>query len=134
MCELSFDKTVNGFDLIVSVMNDANKKNDIMFRRICKEVFQKSFSKIEFQNNLDAGAKMVGVGIASAIQMARGRYKKGSFTKSFRKLNHQTNVVTYSNLNKINQFLKTSEFVSVVKLLKIQYNYGLHKTISIILE
>ena len=134
MRELSFDETVNGFDLIISVMNDANKKNDIMFRRICKEVFQKSFSKIEFQNNLDAGAKMVGVGIASAIQMARGRYKKGSFTKSFRKLNHQTNVVTYSNLHKINQFLKTSKFVSVVKLLKIQYNYGLHKTISIILE
>ena len=134
MCELSFDKTVNGFDLIVSVMNDANKKNDILFRRICKEVFQKSFSKIEIQNNLDAGAKMVGVGIASAIQIARGRYKKGSFTKSFRKLNHQTNVVTYSNLHKINQFLKTSKFVSVVKLLKIQYNYGLHKAISIILE
>ena len=134
MRELSFDKTVNGFYLIVLVMNDANKKNDIMFRRICKEVFQKSFSKIEFQNNLDAGTKMVGVGIASAIQMARGRYKKGSFTKSFRKLNHQTHVITYSNLHKINQFLKTSEFVSVVKLLKIQYNYGLHKTISIILE
>ena len=133
MHELSFDKTVHGFDLIVSVMNDANKKNDTMFRRICKEVFQKSYSKLEFQNNLDVGAKMMGVGIASVIKKAQGRYKKGSFAKSFRKLNHQTNVVTYSNLHKINQFLETSEFVFVVKLLKIQYNYGLHKAISIIL-
>ena len=134
MRELSFDKTVNGFDLIVSVMNDANKKNDIMFRRICKEVFQKSYSKLEFQNNLVVGAKMMGVGIASVIKKTQGRYKKGSFAKSFRKLNHQTNVVTYSNLHKINQFLETSEFVFVVKLLKIQYNYGLYKAISIILE
>ena len=134
MRELSFDETVNGFDLIVSVMNDANKKNDIMFRRICKEVFQKSYSKLEFQNNLVVGAKMMGVGIASVIKKTQGRYKKGSFAKSFRKLNHQTNVVTYSNLHKINQFLETSEFVFVVKLLKIQYNYGLYKAISIILE
>ncbi|KFM15854.1 hypothetical protein SCCGRSA3_01946 [Marine Group I thaumarchaeote SCGC RSA3] len=134
MHELSFDKTTKRFDLIVLDMNDANKKNNLMFRRICKEVFQKSFSKIEFQNNLDAGAKMAGVGIVSAIQMARGKYKEGSFVKSFRKLNNQTSIVSYSDLNKVNQFLKTSDFTLVVKLLKLQYNYGLIKAISVILK
>jgi len=134
MHKLSFDETIKGFNLIVSSMNDANKKNNTLFRRICKEVFQKSYSELEFQNNLNAGAKMAGVGIASAIKMVQGRYKKGSFTKSFKKLNHQTNVFTCSDLKKINHFLEISEFAFVVKLLKTQYNYGLNTTISSIIS
>ena len=132
MHKISFEKTMRKFDLIVSDMNDANKNNNIMFRRVCKEVFQKSYSKLEIQNNFNIGRKMLRVGTASAIKMARGRYKKGSFGKSFKKLNNQTNTPTYSDLKKINRFLDTSEFIFVTKLLKIQYNYGLNGVISFI--
>jgi len=129
MHNLSFDGTLKEFDLIISNMSDADKKNDIMFRRICKEVFQKSYSNIKFQNNLDIGIR---VGIGSIIKKSQGRYKKGSFAKSFRKLDHQINTPTFSDLKNINHFLEKSEFVLVVKLLKIQYNYGLKEAISFI--
>jgi len=134
MHKLSFDETIKGFDLIVSDMNDANKKNNTLFRRVCKEVFRKSYAEFKFQNNLNAGEIMLGVGIASVIKLAQGRYKKGSFTKSFKKLNHQTNVFTCSDLKKINHFLEISEFAFVVKLLKTQYNFGLNTTISSIIS
>lgn len=120
------------FDLIVSNMNYANKKNNTLFRRICKESFKKSYSELEIQNNLDVGAKMLGVGIISAIKMARGRHKKDSFAKSIKKLNHQTNVLTYSDLEKINYFLEISEFAFVIKLLKTQYNYDLNASVAFI--
>lgn len=129
-----FYSSLEKIDEAAFEITSAKKNNDALFRRLSKEVFQKSFSKVEFQSNLDAGARMAGVGIASAIQIARGRYKKDSFTKSFKKLHRQTDVVTFSDLNKINQFLQTSEFASVVKLLKIKHNYGLHKAVSVISE
>jgi len=134
MHKLSFEKAMKEFDLIVSDMNDANKNNNIMFRNTCKEIFQKSYSKLEFQNTLDAGAKLLRVGIGSAIKKAQGRYKKGSFAKSFRKINHQTDVLTYSDLKKINHFLEVSEFTFVAKLLKIQYNYGFRRAISSVIS
>ena len=130
MGELSFDKTIDRFDLIISDMNDADKKNNLMFRRVCKEVFQKSYSKLEIKNNLNIGKKMAAVGVSSAIKIVQRRYKKGSFTKLSKKLNHQTNVFTYSDLKKINRFLEISEFALVVKLLKTQYNYGLDEAVS----
>lgn len=131
MSELSFDETIKKFDLIVSDMNNANKKNNLFFRRICKEVFQKSYYKLEFENNFDVGAKLAATGLASAIKKIQGRYKKGSFVKSFQKLNNQTNVAILSDLQKINNFIDTSEFSFVVKLLRIQYKYGLKRTISL---
>lgn len=134
MPRLSFIETMNEFNLITSSMDNANKKNDILFRKISKEVFQKSYSKLEIQIHLNTGAKIAGVGIVSAIKMARGQYTKGSFAKSFKKLHHHNAVFTYSDLKQINYFLDTSEFLFVAKLLKIQYNYGLNKTISIILK
>jgi len=134
MHKLSFDETMKRFDQIVSDMNDVNKKNNTMFRRICKEIFQQSYSKLVFQNNLDISAKMLGVGIISVIKKARGQYITGSFAKSVKKLNHQTNVFTYSDLEKINHFLEMAEFAFVVKLLKIQYTYGLNRTVSFIIS
>jgi len=134
MHKLSFDETMKRFDLIVSDMNDANKKNNTMFRRICKEVFQKSYAEFRIQNNLNIGGKMAGTGIVSVIQKARGQYKEGSFVKSFKKLNHKTSVFTYSDLNKINNFLQIAEFVFVVRLLKIQHNYGLNSSVSYVIS
>ena len=128
MGKFSIDETIKRFDLIVSDMNEANIKNDIMFRRTCKEIFQKSYSKIDLQNNLNAVTKMAVVGVISAYKKAKGQYKKGSFAKSFVKLN-SSSTIAYSDLNKVNQFLKISGFVSVVKLLKIQHNYGFNKAI-----
>ena len=118
--------------MIVSSMSDAEKKNDLMFREICKKVFQKSYSKLEIQNNLNVGARILGAKIGFAIKMAGKQYKKDSFAKSFKKLNNQTNTPTYSDLKKINHFLDTFEFIFVTKLLKIQYNYGLNSVISFI--
>ena len=132
MYNLSFDETLKGFDMTVSSMSDAEKKNDLMFREICKKIFQKSYSKLEIQNNLNVGAKIAGAGIGSIIKKAQGRYKKGSFKKSYKKLYNQTNIPTFSDLEKINHFLDTSEFIFVTKLLKIQYNYGLNSVISFI--
>jgi len=130
MHKLSFDETMGRFDLIVSDMNDVNKKNDAMFRKICKEVFQKSYTKLKLKNNLDAGSKMLGIGIASVIKMASKRYEKGFFEKSIQKLNHQDNIPSYSDMVMINHILKDDEFAFAVKLLKIQYNYGLAEAIS----
>ena len=130
MDKLSFDETMKRSDLIVSNMNEAGTKNNIMFRRICREIFQKSYSKLDFKNNLNVVTKTAIVGAISAYKKAKGQYNKGSFTKSFRKLNFSSALLTYSDLNKVDQFLKISEFTLVIKLLKIQYNYGLNKAIS----
>ena len=130
MGKLSFDETIKRFDLIVSNMNDANKKNNAMFRKICKEVFQKSYTKLKLQNNLGSGVKMLGIGIASVIKMASNRYEKGFFEKSVQKLNYQDNILSYSDIVMINHILKDGEFAFVVKLLKIQYYYGLIEAIS----
>ncbi len=129
MGKLSFDETIKRFDLIVSDMNEADVKNDIMFRIICREIFQKSYSKLDLQNNLNVVTKMAVVGIISAYKKAKGQYNEGSLVKSFRKLNSQSVAITYFDLDKVNQFLKISEFALVVKLLKIQYNFGLNKAI-----
>jgi len=134
MYDLSFDKTLKGFDMIVSIMNEADKKNDLMFREICKEVIKKSYSKLEIHTTLNIGGNIVGVGIGSAIKMAFGQYKKGSFKKSSKKLYNQTIIPAYSDLEKINYFLDTSEFIFVTKLLKIQYKYGLRRTISSVIS
>lgn len=130
MHELSFDKTMGIFDLIVSDMNDADKKNDILFRRICKEVFQKSYTKLKLKNNLNTGAKMLGVGITSLLQMASKKYEKGFFEKSVQKLNPQNNIPSYSDMSILNHNLEDGDFAFVVKLLKIQYDYGIIEAIS----
>ncbi len=130
MHKLSFDKTIERFDLIISDMNDAERENNLMFRRICKEIFQKAYSDIQFQKHQDIIDKKFHMGITCIIKNARGHYKKSSLRKSFRKLNSQNHVITYSDLHKINLFLRTSEFTLVLKLLKIQYKYGLNEAIS----
>jgi hypothetical protein len=130
MNRFSFDETINKLDLIVSEMKCADAKNDAMFRRICREIFQNSYSKLTEQNNLNTISRMAIVGAVSAYKKYKGQYNEGSFAKSFRKLNSQSIAITYSNLDKVNPFLKISEFALVVKLLKIQYNFGLNKAIS----
>ena len=84
MHELSFDKTINDFDLIVSSTNNANNKNNTMFRNFCKEVFQKSYVTLESQNNLDTGAKMLGIGIASVIKWPANNMNKGFLKNRFK--------------------------------------------------
>ena len=133
MNKLSFDDTLRRFDLIVSSRNDTDKKNNLMYRRICKEVFKKSYSNFQFHNTINVGVNFAAAGIVSTINIRR-KNKKYSFTKSFKKLNSQNHVITYSDLNTINCFLDKSEFVLVLKLLKIQYKYGLNEAISSILE
>ena len=130
MHKLSFDETMKGFDLIVSTMNDANKKNNTMFRTLCKEVFKKSYAKLESQKNLDTCGKMLGIGIASVIKMAGKQYEKGFFKKSVQKLNHQDGIPSYADMLLINSILEDTEFAFVVKLLKIQRKYGLIEAIS----
>ena len=130
MDKLSFDETMKKLDLIVSDMKCADAKNDAMFRRVCREIFQNSYSKLTAQNNLNTVAKMAISGAISAYKKSRGKYKKGSYAKSFKKICGQTDALNYSDLEKINQFMKKSEFTLVVKLLKIQYNFGLKEVIS----
>jgi len=121
---------MNGLDLIVSSMNDANNRNNTMFRTLCKEVFKKSYAKLESQKNLDTCGKMLGIGIASVIKMAGKQYEKGFFKKSVQKLNYQDDIPSYSNMLLINSILEDAEFAFVVKLLKIQRKYGLIEAIS----
>jgi len=121
---------MNGLDLIVSSMNDANNRNNTMFRTLCKEVFKKSYAKLETQKNLDTCGKMLGIGIASVIKMAGKQYEKGFFKKSVQKLNYQDGILSYSDMVLINSILEDAEFVFVVKLLKILRKYGLVKAFS----
>lgn len=134
MSKLSFDHTLRRFDLIVSSRSETNKKNNLMYRRICKEVFKKSYSNFQFHNTINIGVNLAAAGIVSVINSARGKNKENSFAKSFRKLNSQNYDITYSDLHKINCFLDKSEFALVLKLLKIQYKYGFNEAISSILE
>ena len=134
MSKLSFDDTLRRFDLIVSSRSETDKKNNLMYRRICKEVFKKSYSNFQFHNTINVGINFAAAGIVSAINSVRGRNKENSFTKLFRKLNSQNHDITYSDLHKINCFLDKSKFALVLKLLKIQYKYGLNEAISSILE
>ena len=133
MSKLSFDDTLKRFDLIVSSRSETDKKNNLMYRRICKEVFKKSYSNFQFHNTINVGINFAAAGIVSAIN-SRRKNKKYSFEKSFKKLNSQNHVITYSDLHKINCFLDKSEFALVLKLLKIQYKYGLNEAISSILK
>ena len=133
MSKLSFDDTLKRFDLIVSSRSETDKKNNLMYRRICKEVFKKSYSNFQFHNTINVGINFAAAGIVSAIN-SRRKNKKHSFEKSFRKLNSQNHVITYSDLHKINCFLDKSEFALVLKLLKIQHKYGLNEAISSILK
>lgn len=130
MSKLSFDDTLRRFDLIVSSRSETDKKNNLMYRRICREVFKKSYSNFQFHNTINVGVNLAAAGIVSAISSVRGRNKENSFVKSFRKLNSQNHVITYSDLDEINCFLDKSEFALVLKLLKIQYKYGLNEAIS----
>lgn len=130
MSKLSFDDTLRRFDLIISSRSETDKKNNLMYRRICREVFKKSYSNFQFHNTINVGVNLAAAGIVSAISSVRGRNKENSFVKSFRKLNSQNHVITYSDLDEINCFLDKSEFALVLKLLKIQYKYGLNEAIS----
>lgn len=130
MHKLSFDKTLNGLDLIVSSMNDANNRNNTMFRTLCKEVFKKSYAKLESQKNLDACGKILGIGIVSVIKLAGKQYEKGFFKKSVQKLNYHDGILSYSDMVQINSILEDAEFAFVVKLLKILRKYGLVKAFS----
>ncbi|KFM20324.1 hypothetical protein AAA799P11_00071 [Marine Group I thaumarchaeote SCGC AAA799-P11] len=131
MHKLSFVKTMEQFDLMISVMDDANKKNNFMFRELCVEVFRKSYSKLKSKNDLNVTANFLVGELFSAINNNKTR-NKVTRAKSLRKLNAKKKVLTYSDLNKVCQFIKTSEFSLVVKLLKIQHNYGLNEAISAI--
>ncbi|PBO84224.1 MAG: hypothetical protein COA77_10490 [Thaumarchaeota archaeon] len=133
MSKLSFDDTLRRFDLIVSNRSETDKKNNLMYRRICREVFKKLYSNFQFHNTINVGVNFAAAGIVSAINSKR-KNKKYSFAKSFRKLNSKNYVITYSDLHKISCFLDKSEFVLVLKLLKIQYKYGLNEAISSISE
>ena len=130
MSELTFDKTIDGLDMIVSNMRDASTNNNTTFRKICKEIFQKSYAELEHQNNLDTGAKMLGAGIASLIKMANKQYEQDFFKKSVQKINHQNSILSYSEMALIYSILKDSEFTLVTKLVKIHHNYGLSEVIS----
>ena len=134
MRKLSFDDTLRKFDLIISSRSETDKKNNLMYRRICREVFKKSYSNLQFHNTINVGVNLAAATIVSAINSVRGRNKENSFAKSFRKLNSQNHDITYSDLHKINCFLDKSEFALVLKLLKIQYKYGFNEAISSIME
>lgn len=129
MNNFSFDETIKQFDLIVSCMNDANKKNNTMFRKICKEIFQKSYSKLKSKNDLTIGSKILGVGIASVIKMANKQYERGSFEKSVQKLNHQDSIPSYFDMVQFYRVLENSAFFMLLKLLKTQNDYGLIQSV-----
>lgn len=130
MSDFWFDETNSGFDQLVSDIREVDKKNNLMFKRICKDVFRKSHAKLVSQNNLDTGTKMLGVCIASAIKKASNRYEKGYFEKSVQKLNSRNNIPTYSDMVMANHILDGAVFAFAVKLLKILYMHGLSEAIS----
>ena len=134
MCKLSFDKSINKFELIISKMSAVDKKNNLQFRIVCRQVFQKSFSEYHSKTTLKNGAKLLGVGIGAAIKNARGKHVQKNFAKSSKKTNYQNHSIDYSDMSKVYEFIRTSEFSLVVKLLKIQHNYGLSEAISSISE
>ena len=129
MPELNFDKTIDDFNLIVSNMNKAHLFNNTAFRGICKELFQKSYGKLEYQKNLDAGAKMLGVGIASLIKMANNQYKKDFFSKSVQKIDRQNKILSHSDMQTLYSILDNSEFFLVTKLAKIHHKGNLSEVI-----
>lgn len=124
-----FDKSLERFDQIISDMSDANKKNDLMLRHVCKQIFQKSFSKLESQQTLESGGHLAGIGVVSLIKKVKGTYKEGTFSKSFKKLTSQTDVFSYSDLKKINEFLNNCEIQQAIKLLRIQYDLGIKEAL-----
>lgn len=129
MGRFSFDDTIKQFDLIVSDMNESNVKNDVMFRRTCREIFQKSYSKFDLDNSLSTVTTLLVGKVISACQKSKESNNNVLHAKLFRKLNSSSVTTSYSDLGKINQFLKTSKFTLVVKLLKIQYDHGFRKAV-----
>lgn len=113
-------------------MSDADKKNNFMFRNVCCEVLQNSYSKFKLQNDLNLGVKLLTHEIIFAFKKNKNR-NKVTRAKSLQK-NTGNKILTYSDLNKTCRFLKTSKFTSVIKLLKFQYNYGVNKAIFSVLE
>lgn len=110
-------------------MNESNVKNDVMFRRTCREIFQKSYSKFDLDSSLSNVTTLLVGKVISACQKSKTQNNNVVRAKSFRKLNLSSVTISYSDLGKINQFLKTSEFTLVVKLLKIQYDHGFRKAV-----
>lgn len=132
MDKLSFDKTIKKFDLIISDLKYVDKKNDEMFRRVCIEIIQNSHSKMSAQNDFDTVAKFVVSRAIHAYKKPLGEHKNVLHAKSFKKIRAQTDILNYSNLGRICQFIKKSEITLVVKLLKIHYNFGLKATLSFV--
>lgn len=132
MNRISFDETLKQLELTVSDMKYIDVQNNALFRRACSDIFQNSYTKLVSKNDWDAIPKLAVSGVISAYKKSRGKYKNGSYAKSFKKIYNQTHTVNYSDLEKIYQFVKESELESVVKLLKIQYHHGFKKSISAI--
>ena len=53
MASFTLESTIKEFNLLIVIARESNDKNDLMFRRICKEIFRKSYSNLKFQNNGD---------------------------------------------------------------------------------
>lgn len=132
MHDCLFYSSSEHIDAVVSEISDAKKNNTALFRKVSKEIFAKSFSKIEFHNSLDLGARMLGAGIVCAIKKSKGQYKAGSFAKSFNKTNPYANHVTGSDLRILLKFLNDAEFDTVLKLLKHNHRFGFKSCLNML--
>lgn len=108
------------------------KNNDVSFRRISKEIFSKSFSEMDFHNSLEIGSKMLGVGIVHAIRKAKGKYKAGSFAKSFNEINSHAGHATSADLRMVLKFLDDAKFDTVLKLLKRNRQFGFKSCLNML--
>ena len=115
----------------IHIIVSAKKNNDISFRRISKEILSKSFSEIDFHDSLETSSKMLGVGIVHAIKKAKGKYKAGSFAKSFNNISHADRV-TSSDLRMVLKFIDGAELDAVLKLLNHNRKFGFKSCLNML--
>ncbi|WP_148680175.1 hypothetical protein [Nitrosopumilus maritimus] len=118
--------------MIYSEIISARKNNGDAFHRISKEVISESFSKIESHDTVSICGSLAGVAIVSAFKKSRGRYKSGSFAKSFNEINSHAGRTTFADLRIIQKFLDSAKFDTVLKLLRRNRKSGFKSCLNML--
>jgi Trp operon repressor len=92
MSKFSFDETMQRFDDMVTYMENIDAKNNVLFQQVCQEILRHSYSKLEFQNNLNTAITEITRAISAYVKPKKYTIVTA---KSFRILNPQTAIVSY---------------------------------------
>lgn len=129
MYEFTVQTELQKFDSILSLMKQTDANNEYYFRMICKQVFEKAFLEFGYQEVQDSKWFIGEELLFTAIEKFQGNYEEGSFEKS---LSNLLPIDHSSELNKIISFIARCELSKLVKLVQIQYTFGLEKAISFV--